>query len=64
MDFVKRITTGFFGVAVTGLLFLGCEKSNGPEPYLCEYKYSQLVLGSGTAIPLESLDMVIIDDAG
>ena len=72
MDIVKRITTGLFGLAIAGILIIGCEKFNGPDPYLCEHKYNQLVLLSkadqgavplGPAIPLESLEKLIITDA-
>jgi|WetSurMetagenome_2_1015567.scaffolds.fasta_scaffold34988_2 hypothetical protein len=70
---VKRITTGLLGLAIAGIVTINCEKSNGPAPSLCEYKYKNLQLFSkadkgsvpvGPAIPIESLKNLIITDAG
>jgi hypothetical protein len=72
-NIVKRITTGLLGLAIAGIVIIGCEKSNGPAPYPCDHTYNQLVLLSkadqgsvplGPAIPLDSLKNLIIADVG
>ena len=60
---IKRITRGLCGCAIAGILFLCCEKFNGPEPILLEYR-SQFVTASGQSFQLNSLNRIAISDAG
>jgi hypothetical protein len=69
MFFVNRITRGLLGVAVAGMFFVGCEKFDGPDPYVCKHlAKNQLVLYKtdgtvvGPAIPIDSLNLLIITD--
>ena len=50
---------------------MNCEKFNGPEPYVCNYQYSKLIMTSGAdqgqtllipAVPLDSVNQLIITD--
>jgi hypothetical protein len=64
---IKRITLGLWGLAIAGILLIGCEKMDGLDPYLDKHLYNQLVLISSTdqaplsAIPLDkdSLKLII-----
>ncbi len=67
--FIKRITVGLWGLAIAGILIMGCEKMDGPEPYLCKHLVqNQLLLISkadgvtplGPAIQLESVEKLVI----
>ena len=60
---IKRITRGLCGCAIAGILFLCCEKFNGPEPILLEYR-SQFVTASGQVIPLNMVKVIALNDAG
>jgi hypothetical protein len=73
MYIVKRVTRVFSGLAIAGILIMGCEKApDGPAPYVCTHLlHNQLVLvlpGPGSvplapAISLDSLKALIITDA-
>jgi hypothetical protein len=67
----KSMAAGLFGLAIAGILIISCEKTNGPEPYLCGYLYDSLVLMEktnqgqvlmGPAIPLDSLEKLVVTD--
>jgi hypothetical protein len=69
---IKRITVGLWGFAIAGILIMGCEKMDGPDPYIDKHVYDQFLLISkadgqplGAAIPLDkdSLKLVINDAA-
>ena len=71
MFIVKRITTvGLLGLALSGVANLGCEKFDGPLPYLAtRLPQNQMVLISRTdgatplgAIPIDSLDKILFDE--
>jgi hypothetical protein len=67
MDIVKRITRVFCGVAIAGILFIGCENFDGPEPFLRDPiipPVTQLVMASGESFPLESVLLIQITSAG
>jgi hypothetical protein len=68
---IKSIAAGLLGLAIAGILIISCEKSNGPEPYICNHLYDSLLLmvktdqgqvPIGPAIPLDSLNKLIITD--
>jgi hypothetical protein len=68
---IKRITRGLCACAIAGMLIImGCEKFNGPDPYLCEYKFTKFVALDQAAapispeIPLEAVMRIVISDAG
>jgi hypothetical protein len=69
--FSKYMAAVLPALTIAGILIIGCEKSNGPEPYLCSDLYDSLVLmektnqGSvpmGPAIPLDSLEKLVVTD--
>jgi hypothetical protein len=76
MVIVKRITVGLSGLAIAGILIVGCEKFDGPEPYLNKRLEQNKLLfisapDSASAggevlgeIPLgDTLDKLLISDA-
>lgn len=70
--FIKYMTAVLPAVAIAGILIVSCEKSNGPEPYLCSHLYDSLLLmvktdqgqvPMGPAIPLDSLEKLVVTDS-
>lgn len=69
---IKRITVGFVGLAIAGIVIMGCEKMDGPDPYLDKRVYDQLLfisradgqtpLGPGVPLDKNSLKLVVIND--
>jgi hypothetical protein len=77
MAFVKRITVGFIGFAIAGILTVGCEPFDGTAPDLNQrLVHNQLLLISapdssgqgggqviGAPISLDTLKKIVVDDA-
>ena len=69
---IKRMMGGLFGLAIAQILITGCEKSVGPDPYLCEHNVNQVQIMSTAAtgsvplmpaIPFNILEKLIVNDA-
>jgi hypothetical protein len=70
---IKRLTAGLSGLAIAGILILGCENMDGPSPYLSKpLLNNQLVLISSAAqgsvplntIMLDSIKVLVVNDEG
>lgn len=72
ISIIKYLNAGLSVFTAAGILMIGCEKTNGPEPdYLCSHLYNSLAImvntdqgqvPAGAAIPLDSLKKLIITD--
>ena len=68
MDIVKRITTSLCGVAIVGILILGCENFDGPEPEPTYTTFSVISTPDLGSVPfcdplyLEGCERLIIDN--
>jgi hypothetical protein len=68
--FIKRTMVGLLGLAIAQLLMMGCEKSDGPDPWLCQHTFNQVIPMSkadgskalGPGLPFDKLDRLIIND--
>jgi hypothetical protein len=67
---IKRVTKGLLGLTIVAIALLSCEKFDGPAPFLCQHTVDNLVVVDpagapvGSAIPLESLQALIVNDLG
>jgi hypothetical protein len=66
---IKRMMAGLLGLAITQILFTGCEKAPDSVPWLCSHKVNQAVLlakDGGTALgpglPFDKVSKLVIID--
>jgi len=68
----KGMAVGLSVLVIAIIIMFGCEKSTGPDTYLCSHRYDSLLLivrteqgqvPMGPAIPLDSLKNLMVTDS-